>query len=348
MPGARSAAGAAVLVRMAEITNRTVVLPLLVVFPTSRCHSACVSCDWWKSSGERDLSVEEFAALADTLPGLGTQLVLFSGGEPLLRSDVFLLAHLFRARGLRLHLLTSGVQLEGCAHEVAASFERVIVSLDASTEALYRRIRGVSALRHVERGVALLRQLARHLPITARATLHRHNFRELPRLIDHARAMGLDGISFLAADVSSGGFGREQPGPIAGLALTRDEVAEFAEIVETTISGHADDLASGFVREPAQRLRRLPQYYAAMLGDAPFPPVACNAPWMSVVVQADGDVRPCFFHPPIGNVRETPLPQLIATNLPAFRKGLDVAANDVCRRCVCAIRTNWRNGPWQE
>jgi radical SAM protein with 4Fe4S-binding SPASM domain len=66
-----------------------------------------------------------------------------------------------------------------------------------------------------------------------------------------------------------------------------------------------------------------------------------------VVVEADGAVRPCFFHRPIGNVRATPLPQLVATNLPAFRRTLQVSTNALCRRCVCSMRTGWGGGPWQ-
>ena len=179
----------ATLVRIGELTNRTYVLPLLVFFPTSRCNSRCVSCDWWKSSGADDLSLAEIGVLAASLPPLGARLVVFSGGEPLLRPDVFEAARLFRAHGLLLHLLTSAVQLEKCAAEVAAEFSRVIVSLDASTETLYHDIRGVNALGLVEKGVGRLRRIAPAIPVTARATLHRMNFRELPRLIDHAKAM---------------------------------------------------------------------------------------------------------------------------------------------------------------
>jgi MoaA/NifB/PqqE/SkfB family radical SAM enzyme len=192
-----------------------------------------------------------------------------------------------------------------------------------------------------------MRQIARYVPITARSTLHRHNFRELPRLIDHAHAMGLDGISFLAADIVSTAFGRTRSAPPHELALSDDEVAEFHASVEATIRSHADDFASGFIAESPDRLRRLPQYYAAINGRGQFPPVSCNAPWMSVVIEADGVVRPCFFHRPIGNVRETPLPRIVAENLAAFRRELDVSANAMCRRCVCSIRTGWSGGPWR-
>jgi MoaA/NifB/PqqE/SkfB family radical SAM enzyme len=339
--------GTAVLVRLAEITNYTFVLPVLIFFPTSRCNSRCVSCDWWKSSGADDLSLSEIDRIAGALPGLGTRLVVFSGGEPLLRPDVFDAARLFRAHGLILHLLTSGVLLEKCAADVAADFSRVIVSLDATTEALYHSVRGISALSMVEKGVARLRRLAPATPVTARATLHRHNFRELPRLIDHARAMGLDGISFLAADVSSTAFGRERPPRADALTLTAAEICEFEDIVDRTIDERRADFDSGFVAEPPDKLRRLPQYYAALAQGRAFPPLACNAPWMSAVIEANGSVRPCFFHEPIGNVRSSSIAAIVARDLPRFRGRLDVATDRVCGRCVCSTKVGWRSQPWQ-
>ena len=336
-----------VLVRLGELTNRTFVLPVVVFFPTSRCNSRCVSCDWWKCSGAGDLTLKEIEAVANALPSLGTRLVLFSGGEPLLRPEVFDAAAMFREHGITLHLLTSGVLLERTATDVARVFSRVIVSLDASTEVLYQAVRGVAALTAIERGVARLQRLAPQVPITARATLHRWNFRELPRLIDHAKAMALDGISFLSADVFSSAFGREFPARIETLALDADETVEFAELVEETISSHLDDFASGFVAESPDKLRRLPQYYAALRGASAFPSVSCNAPYMSAVIEADGSVRPCFFHQTVGSVRHEPLAAIVKRNLPAFRENLTIDSNPVCTRCVCSMKTSWRSAPWQ-
>jgi MoaA/NifB/PqqE/SkfB family radical SAM enzyme len=336
-----------VLVRLGELTNRTFVLPVVVFFPTSRCNSRCVSCDWWKCSGAGDLTLKEIEGVADALPALGTRLVLFSGGEPLLRPEVFEAAAMFRENEITLHLHTSGVLLERTAADVARVFSRVIVSLDASTEVLYQAVRGVAALTAIERGVARLQRLAPNVPITARATLHRWNFRELPRLIDHAKAMALDGISFLSADVFSSAFGREFPARIETLALDADETAEFAELVEETISSHLDDFTSGFVAESPEKLRRLPQYYSALRGGARFPSVSCNAPYMSAVIEADGSVKPCFFHQTVGSVRHEPLSAIVKRNLPAFRESLAIDRNPVCTRCVCSMKTGWRSAPWQ-
>jgi hypothetical protein len=143
----------------------------------------------------RDLSLAEIERVADDLPALGTKLVLFSGGEPLLRPEVFDAAARFRGNGITLHLHTSGVLLERCAPDVARMFR---ASSCRSTPRPSGSIRPCAAWRAA--GARARRRPAAasrpEIPITARATLHRLNFRELPRLIEHARAMALDGISF--------------------------------------------------------------------------------------------------------------------------------------------------------
>lgn len=337
------------LARASTVINRTLVTPIVFVQPTSRCNSRCVSCDYWRSSGEGDLSVDHFADLARQLGPLGTRVVVFSGGEPLLRPELFDIAQAFERQGQQRQLLTSGVLLDRHVDAVAAHFNRVVISLDAATEAEYHVVRGIHALLVVERGVARLRQVAPELPVTARTTVHRLNYRSLPAIIAQARAMGLDQVSFLAADVSSLAFGRRHPldaTAVSRLALTAAEARELRDLVERTIVTHADAFATGFIAESPDRLRGLAQYYLAQVGEAPLPPVRCNAPWVSLVIDADGTVRPCFFHAPLGNIREEPLARLIEDRLPAFLRQLDVATDPTCQRCVCSLRTSWRSAPW--
>ena len=109
---------------------------------------------------------------------------------------------------------------------------------------------------------------------------------------------------------------------------------------------HRAEFDARFVAETPEKLRRLPAYYAALRGEGPFPAIHCNAPWVSAVLEANGSVRPCFFHDVIGNVRETPLETIVTGNLSAFRSSLRVGANPVCARCVCSLKTGWRNAPW--
>jgi MoaA/NifB/PqqE/SkfB family radical SAM enzyme len=340
------------LVKLGETTGRSHAVPMVLFAPTARCNSRCVSCDWWQSDGKSDLCLEEIRALAAELPRLGTRVVVFTGGEPLVRPDVMEVADLFRAQGLTLQLLTSGLALERHAAAVAARFQTVIVSLDGHTPELYRNIRGVDGLAAVSAGVQRLRAIAPQVTVKARSTLHRLNFRHLPDLVAKAHELGLDQISFLAADVTSDAFNRRpslpqaEPGGGRQLLLDPGEVEEFAEVVEATIAAYRPAIEAGRVAPAAQGLRRLPAYYRAHLGQAPFPPVDCNAPWMSVLIEADGAVRPCFFHAAVGNLRERPLRALLGHEMPAFRRGLDVASDPLCGRCVCTIKVGLRSKMW--
>jgi MoaA/NifB/PqqE/SkfB family radical SAM enzyme len=339
------------LVKLGEVTGATHVLPMLLFAPTARCNSRCLSCDWWRADGKTDLTFEEIRMVAAELPQLGTRTVVFTGGEPLVRPDVLEVADLFRKQGLTLQLLTSGLALERFAAPIAARFDAVTISLDGHTPQLYRRIRGVDGLDVVAAGVRRLREIAPRITIRARSTLHRLNFRFVSELIAKSRELGLDQISFLAADVSSDAFNRPVGLPQAdsvapGLLLSASEVSDFETIMDATIRCYARELAEGKVSPGQTGLRNLVRYYRAHLGEGPFPPVACNAPWMSAFLEANGAVRPCFFHPPVGNIRERSLTEIMRGSMPEFRRGLTVADNPVCQRCVCTLKTGVRSKLW--
>jgi MoaA/NifB/PqqE/SkfB family radical SAM enzyme len=326
--------------------NRPWSLPIAIVFPTGRCNSRCESCAWWQTTGDNELSVREFGDLAIALRAAGTRLVVFSGGEPLLRPDVWQVAEQFRAHGMTLHLLTSGLSLWRDARQVVRYFKRVVVSLDGASPAQYRAVRGVDGFAAVAAGVARVQALSSAVRVTARSTLHRRNYRQLIALVDAARAIGVEQISFLAADLTSTAFGPRDGATLAGLALDARQAAEFAEGVERCIRERSEAFASGFIAESPERLRRLPQHYAARLGLGPFPRPQCNAPSVSVVVEADGTVRPCFFHAPVGNVRQRPLADIVSGELAAFRGAWRPSADRVCQRCVCALKLGWGAPPW--
>lgn len=338
------------LVKLGELTGNTHVLPLVMFAATARCNSRCASCDWWRADGAGDLTIHEIAALAAELPHFGTRVVVFTGGEPLVRPDIMRVADLFRAHGITLQLLTSGLALGRYANEVATRFDAVTVSLDGHTTELYREIRGVDGLDAVVEGVRKLRARAPQIGVWARATIHRHNFRHLSALVAKSREMGLDQISFLAADVTSDSFNR-RPGALplneAGsprrLLLTADEVDEFEAIIEAMIRTHALDFQDRRIAPGPDGLRGMVRYYRAHLSQVVFAAPPCNAPWASIFIEADGSVRPCFFHPPVGNLRERSLANLLTDAMPAFRATLDVPTNPTCMRCVCSLKVGLRS-----
>ena len=151
----------------------------------------------------------------------------------------------------------------------------------------------------------------------------------------------------MAVDVSSTAFNRPQPWgePRASeVALDRQETAEFAALVEDTIQRYAADFETRFISENPEKLRTLPRYYAALNGSGEFPTRVCNAPWVSSVVEADGTVRPCFFHRSLGNIHEQSLEEILnSPDAIAFRRGLNVKTDPICETCVCTLSLGRRS-----
>jgi MoaA/NifB/PqqE/SkfB family radical SAM enzyme len=103
--------------------------------------------------------------------------------------------------------------------------------------------------------------------------------------------------------------------------------------------------ADGFILESPAKLRRIVAHFRAHYGLEPHVAPRCNAPWVSAVVEANGDVRPCFFHPPIGNTAGATLGEVLnGPQAVAFRRELDVARNPTCRRCVCSLWVEMAGG----
>ncbi len=314
-------------------------LPLLTLYLSERCNSRCVSCDYWRH-GSQDMSVEAVERLLPSLAALGTQVVLISGGEPLLHPQWEEIAELLRSRGLRLWLLTSGLSLAKHAVRIARLFESITVSLDGANAATYQAIRGLDAFETVCVGIRAAAQAGR--PASLRVTVQRANYRELPRFVGLARELGAVGVSFLAADVANPhAFGRElQDGFADDLALQPVDLPELGRILDRMEIEQAEDFRQGFIEESPQKLRRIATYYAAVAGQGSFPAVRCNAPEFSAVIEAGGRLRPCFFIPGPGGVANDDLQRALNEPLmKSLRAGIRQQQRSECARCVCSM---WR------
>jgi MoaA/NifB/PqqE/SkfB family radical SAM enzyme len=323
-------------------THRLHSLPMLVLMPHSRCNCRCVMCDIWQANSEmRELSRQDIERQLPSLGSLHVQRVVLSGGEALMHQNLWTLCELLRELDIQITLLSTGLLLKVFASRIVEWCDEVIVSIDGSRDT-HNAIRRVPrAFERMAEGIAMLRQQRPGFPVSARCVLQRTNFRDLPNIIVAAHEIGLDRISFMSVDVSSTAFNRPTPWeePRASeVALDAGETAEFREIVEATIQQFALDFASGYIAENPDKLRRLPRYYAALNREADFPETFCNAPWVSAVVEADGQVRPCFFHRSFGNIHEQPLQDILnSAESIAFRRDLDVKANPICKTCVCTL-----------
>jgi MoaA/NifB/PqqE/SkfB family radical SAM enzyme len=264
-----------------------------------------------------------------------------SGGEALLNTNFFRLCAMLKKLDIKISLLSTGLLIRKHAQEIVKNVDDIILSLDGD-ESVHDLIRNIpGAFRKLVDGIQAIRSMNPDFKITARTVIHRMNFRKWTAIIEVAKTIGLNQISFLPADVSSHAFNREvlwtEPRQHE-ILLQESELPELKAVIDSVIHSYKSELDARFIAEPPAKLERIHQYYAAFYGLSEFPYKKCNAPWVSAVIEADGTVRPCFFHPSIGNIREQSFDSILNSEKAIhFRKTLDLTTNGICKKCVCSI-----------
>jgi len=128
---------------------------------TKQCNLSCICC--YFDAGEplpSELSLTEFGTLFKDIVLLKPQKLVFTGGEPLLRSDIFYIAHLFRRidneRRTRLCLMSNGTLIdEPSALNIAQHFDEVRISVDGP-EAVNDQVRGEGSFRRAMKAIHAL------------------------------------------------------------------------------------------------------------------------------------------------------------------------------------------------
>jgi MoaA/NifB/PqqE/SkfB family radical SAM enzyme len=296
-------------------------------------------CDIWKTTATEDFSLEQLQAMLPDLDRLQTRWVVFSGGEPLMHADLFPLVRTLRRRSIQVTILSTGLLLERHAADIAETVDEVIVSLDGPEEIHDRIRRTPGCFRAIERGIQAIRSQSPDFVIRARSTVQQANHAQIAETVAAARTLSLTSLSFLAADVTSQAFGREQIWNFerqSTVQLNATQIATLDTQIERLIEALIEN-GDGFIADTPRHLRRIVRHFRAQLGLEPFEAPRCNAPWVSAVLEPNGDLRPCFFHPIVATADAGIEAALNKPASLAFRSELDVAANPTCQRCVCSL-----------
>ena len=172
--------------------------PVVVWNCTRQCNLSCIHCyanaDGQRSPEEMDTAAGR--AFIRDLADFGVPVILFSGGEPLLRKDLFPLASLARELGIRVALSTNGTLItDKVAREIKQiDFAEVGISLDGigANNDHFRGRNGAfeAALTGIRNCIAL------GLRVSLRLTITRFNYQEIPAIFRLVEAEGIDRVCF--------------------------------------------------------------------------------------------------------------------------------------------------------
>jgi heme d1 biosynthesis radical SAM protein NirJ len=325
--------------------------PVVIWNLIRRCNLTCKHC--YSISGDVDfpgeLSTAEVFAVMDDLVAFGVPVLILSGGEPLLRPDIFAIAARAKAQGFYVGLSTNGTLIEGTMvpRMRAASFDYVGISLDGLGATHDRFRRRIGAFEASLKGLRLAQSAG--VKVGLRFTLVEDNASDLPGLLDLMEAEGVE--KFYLSHLNYGGRGNKNRGEDARHRLTRQAMdLVFERAFAAAAAGRATEYVTGnndadgvyLLRWVERRFPRRAAHIRAKLEQW-----GGNASGVDIAnIDNVGDVHPDTFwwHHRLGNVRERPFSAIWADMSDPLLAGLHRRPRPVTGRCGACPERSICNG----
>jgi len=298
---------------------------------TDNCNSKCVTCDYWKSHHENELTLEEFRKVLDQLRAIGVTEVMFTGGEPTMRSELVPVVQHAAAGFSTIGLTTNGLSLPGGKMDqlLAAGLTQIVLSLEGLEG--HDELRGVPG--NTRKVLAILEHLSDRraagasIAVKLAMTLMERNLDDVPGMIELARRHRavlflnlIDRGTYFFHDIS-------------------------VDLLKMTDRSRLHQVLDGVVavkeREPAlvgNTVSSL-EYARRYFDDPKQAGIPCHLGYIGVDIDANGDVYSnCWGLPPVGNVRRATLTDILGTD--AYRKRCQAMFRKDCPGCSCGYILN--------
>ncbi|WP_096190160.1 TIGR04053 family radical SAM/SPASM domain-containing protein [Evansella halocellulosilytica] len=169
--------------------------PFIVIWEVTRaCALKCLHCraEAQYKSDPRELSFDEGKALIDNIAEMGNPLFVFTGGDPLMRKDLFDLAkYAVEERGLSVSMTPSAtpkVTKKAVERAKEVGLSRWAFSLDGSTAEIHDHFRGTrGSFDMTMKGIQYLQEL--QIPIQVNTTVSRYNLHDLEKIAELVHSM---------------------------------------------------------------------------------------------------------------------------------------------------------------
>lgn len=341
--------------------------PVVIWNLIRRCNLACKHC--YSISADHDfpgeLATDEVFRVMDDLKAFSVPVLILSGGEPLLRPDIFDIARRAKAMGFYTGLSSNGTLItEQNVRDIAGvGFDYVGISIDGmrDTHDRFRRMPG--AFEASLRGVRLCRE--NDIKVGLRFTMTQDNARELPQLLDLAEREGVE--KFYLSHLNYAGRGDRNRKDDVFLETTRWAMdLLFDTCLRGLRSGNPKEFVTGNNdADGVYLLHWAKRHFPDRVQDlrARLAQWGGNSSGVNIAnIDNLGNVHPDTFwwHYSLGNVRERPFSAIWADTSDPIMAGLKAHPRSIKGRCgqcgffdICGGNTRVRamqltGDPWQE
>jgi AdoMet-dependent heme synthase len=276
---------------------------------TRRCNLHCVHCrssSEMEAKGHPDFTTEEAFRVIDDIAGYAKPVVVLSGGEPLIRKDVFEIARHGTGKGLRMCLATNGtlVTKDACADIKSSGIRIVSLSLDGSEESVHDDFRSQKgAFAGTINAARLFRENG--IEFIVNSSFTKRNQEQIPKVYKLAKELGAS--AWYMFMIVPTGRGEE----IMNELISKEDYEEILDwhydmekeedtmLVRPTCAPHYYRVVLQQSKKKGEKFNRRTLKFST--GGAK----GCIAGQLICLIDVDGNVLPCSYFPkPAGNIRE--------------------------------------------
>lgn len=300
--------------------------PFLVVWDiTYACNLKCKHCyaDAGKNPGN-ELTTEEAKKVIDQLDRASVPIIAFSGGEPLVRKDIFELTKYARDKGMYVSVATNGTLItkEKAREMKESGVEFTQISLDGATAETHDGFRGIKGvygktiqgIRHcVDEGFF----------VNIATTATHYNYDEIPKIIDLCEQLDVNWFMvYNFVPIGRGEFIAEndlnpkereellnllwQKLKNGGKVNVLTTAPQFARVALESEIGESEKIVPTHFANPelSDKLVNLTEFIGG-----------CGCGRLYCAIKPNGDIEPCVFFPlTIGNIKKDNFKNLWRTN----------------------------------
>lgn len=288
-------------------------MPRLIAWElTSACNLECVHCraSATKERDPNELSTGEAKRFIDDIANFAKPVIILTGGEPLIRDDIYEIAQYGSDRGMRMVLATNGVLItpDVACRLKEVGIQRVSISIDGTSAKTHDDFREMSgAFDGALKGINALKEAGLSLQINT--TITKRNLDEMPKILDLALELGADALHiFMLVPTGRGEILRgEEISPEEyerALNWLYDMQKETPIQLKATCAPHYFRIMYQRAKQEGTPIDMEKEGFSAMtrgcLGGTGF-----------CFVSKVGEVYPCGYLPALaGNIREQPFEEI--------------------------------------
>lgn len=301
--------------------------PSNVLFIVGRkCNSRCIMCDIWKSKENKEERLGQIKKIINEICSLGVKNITFTGGEPFLRKDIFKTINYASKKGLNTTIVTNGILLnKNLIKQILKSgLSNIYFSIDG-TKAVNDKIRGKEGMfeKAIGNMKSLLETKDRKLRVSVISVLMKQNLEDILNLVALAKKMGVDSFVMQPLHPQESESAFSITSDKSNMSIPKSKYRKMDRTIDKLIELKKEN--SNFIENSITYLELARRFLKNE--NLRF---ECLAGFSFCGIDAKGNVYPCLYQKPDGNILDSSLKEIWKSDL--YNKTRDKMKS--CSKCL--------------